>query len=345
MKYTIVKVDEAHSKQFGYEPEVKISTSYPQPEVLPQGNTGIASKHPNDAGIESGKGVIFSEDFEAYPIGHKQGEKLEKWFTPRIGSHDSINIVDAAAYGGRGKCAQLLTESDYIQLELRKSFERLNLETVYLRYYEYFAENFELTPGSSHNGISFFAANPNYYNNNIWSAISPDPAYGYNKFNVMHEYNKPDHPQKRDPGRINLYSYYPTQSTWHGDHFFPDGTIRGGKVLEGDEKKGCYYSPHHKPGTEFAPDKGAWYCYDVMVKANSIVDGVVQRDGRMAAWVNGTLMHDYPNFVFRYHDDVKINILRLLIINTPVVDRPSFKLVNNIVVADSYVGPICTTNA
>ena len=33
---------------------------------LPQGNTGIASRFPNDANIASGPDVIFADDFESY---------------------------------------------------------------------------------------------------------------------------------------------------------------------------------------------------------------------------------------------------------------------------------------
>ena len=44
------------------------------------------------------------------------------------------------------------------------------------------------------------------------------------------------------------------------------------------------------PGPTLSPSSGRWYCFELMVRANT----AGQRDGRIACWLDGKLIADFP---------------------------------------------------
>ena len=81
---------------------------------------------------------------------------------------------------------------------------------------------------------------------------------------------------------------------------------------------------------------GRWYCYEMMVKANT----PGQRDGRIAFWLDGQLIADFPNLRLRETTALTIDRFTLDLHvhgNNLAVAR---KWYNNVVAATSYIGPM-----
>jgi hypothetical protein len=81
---------------------------------------------------------------------------------------------------------------------------------------------------------------------------------------------------------------------------------------------------------------GQWYCYELMVLANT----PGKRDGRIACWLDGKLIADFPNLRLRDVASLKINHAALdLHIGSNRV-RENRKWYDDVVIATSYIGPV-----
>ena len=154
-------------------------------------------------------------------------------------------------------------------------------------------------------------------------------ADGYNKFFVSYEAGR-EETATANPGRLNIYIYHPEQRDIWGDHFFPTG-----RVVPFDRTPGNL-------GSEFVarpdviPELGRWYCYELMVKANT----PGQRDGRIAMWLDGKLIADFPNLRLRETNSLKIDRFTIDLhvnSNTLAIAR---KWYDNVVASTSYIGPM-----
>jgi hypothetical protein len=85
----------------------------------------------------------------------------------------------------------------------------------------------------------------------------------------------------------------------------------------------------------FRPELGRWYCYEFMVRAN--IAG--RRDGRIACWVDGKLIADFPNLRFRDTDTLKIDFLSIGGYINPNKIRTNMLWFDDVVAATSYIGP------
>ncbi len=142
------------------------------------------------------------------------------------------------------------------------------------RYYAKFDAAFNVL-GSSHNGSTISA----HY---CCPGVRAD---GYNKFFVSYEAGRWE-AGTANPGSLNIYVYHPDQRDVYGDHFYPTG-----RVLPFDRTPGDF-GPEFVGRPEVIPVLGRWYCYELMVKANT----PGQRDGRIAMWLDGKLIADFPEF-------------------------------------------------
>ena len=98
-----------------------------------------------------------------------------------------------------------------------------------------------------------------------------------------------------------------------------------------------------EPTDGYWPLAGVWQSIELMVQPNTVVDGVVQRDGRVAAWIDGEVVLDFPNMVIRYTEDLMMNISRTLLINNPntaEAGRYLYRMVTHFVMATEYIGPM-----
>jgi hypothetical protein len=202
------------------------------------------------------------------------------------------------------------------------------LDALFLRYYSKFDASFDVT-GSSHNGCMISAS---YFVNG--SATPGVKADGYNKFLANYECwrNAAADPS---PGYLNVYIYHPEQRDIWGDHFFPTGLVMPNTSLPGN------FGPDFVPRPDTVPKLGQWYCYEFMVKANTPGG----RDGRIACWLDGKIIADFPNLRLRDIDTLKIDRFGIsLHIGSNTVCE-TYKYYDNVVAATSYIGPMLSTNS
>ena len=65
-----------------------------------------------------------------------------------------------------------------------------------------------------------------------------------------------------------------------------------------------------------------------------------KRDGRIACWVDGKLIADFPNFRLRDVESLKIDVFGIALFMRPNNVRENKKWFDDVVAATSYIGPI-----
>lgn len=132
-----------------------------------------------------------------------------------------------------------------------------------------------------------------------------------------------------EPGQLTVYVYHPEQRHDYGDIFFPTGVVQPNTSLPGDFGASFVSRPN------FLPELDRWYCYEFMVRANS----VGERDGRIACWVDGKLIADFPNLRLRDVESLKIDMLSIGGYINPNKVRTNTLWFDDVVAATSYIGP------
>jgi hypothetical protein len=286
---------------------------------LPTGDTGIAARYPGDVGIDGDPDVIFADDFESYAT----GADLDTRWNAGVYHNADIETDGTHVYAG----AQSLRFTSPMQdAELSNGVARTvspELDVLFLRFYSKFDPSFDVT-GSSHNGGGISA---HYFPGGM--ATPGIPADGTNKFLVEYECWRGE-ASDPNPGTLNVYIYHPEQRSMWGDHFFPDGTVLPNSSMPGDFGSEFVARPN------LVPELGRWYAYELMLKANT--PGM--RDGRVALWLDGELIADFPNLRLRDVATLTIDRFNLSLhigSNTVAETR---KWYDNVVAATEYVGPV-----
>lgn len=286
------------------------------PPPLPEGDKGIAARYPADRGIEADPAVLFHDDFETDDLRVKWDNSFQR---------ADIRIAEEPANVHGGKRALEFTVPKQ-QAELSNGVVKElgnGQDVVFLRYYSKFEKGFDQT-GSSHNG-------------GILNALAPGIPYstpgvradGRNKFIVSLENWRGD-AATASPGWLNVYCYHPEQRSEYGDHFFPSG-----RVLPNSARPGSF-GANFVARPDIIPELGRWYCFELMVKANA----ASRRDGRIACWLDGKLVADFPGLRLRDVDTLKINSASLCLHIRDNAIRENRKWYDDVVVATAYVGPV-----
>lgn len=291
-------------------------------QALPEGNSGIASKYPGDAGIGNDSNVIFSDDFESYTA---TSGLTSRWSE----SYHNENIRIATEYGTfySGKKAvefQIPKTNVEVSNTLVKYISPTR-DVLFVRYYAKLDSGFNIL-GSSHNGCTISSS--------YWDGPGSGPgikADGYNKFMTSYEAGRFDS-SIPNPGQLNLYIYHPEQRDIWGDHFFPNGEIMPWTYLKGD------FGPNFVSRPQIVPALGKWYSYELMVKANT----PGQRDGRIAMWLDGKIIADFMNLRLRDTTDLKIDRMSVDLHVNGTTQNVTKRWIDNVVVSTSYIGPMYT---
>lgn len=291
---------------------------------LPEGDTGLAAKHPGDAGIEKEAGVLFHDDFEDAST----AEDLRKKWDAAVHHDPCIRIAEEPAnvHGGKKALEFRVPKQDQ---ELANTVARRLKEeqdVLFLRYYTKFEKGFDQV-GSSHNGASISS---HYFKNG--AATAGQPADGTNKFLVNME-NWRGEEKTTAPGGWNFYVYHPEQASAFGDHFFPSGTV----LPNSSARSGAAtFGKDFAARKDITPELDRWYCCEFMVKANT----PGKRDGRIAFWIDGRLTADLPNLRLRDVKELTIDRFALDLHIGKNVIRENKKWYDDVVAATSYIGPM-----
>ena len=314
----------------GAQPATDASTdgTTPVPDgALPDGGSdpdagggGIAAKYPGDKGIENDPDVIFADDFESYAQATDLTKKWDNYF-----QQSDTKIVTDPANVKAGKQALEFTEPQGTT-EVSNAVQKIlttELDQLYLRFYSKFDKNFDIS-GSSHNGGGISA---HYFQGN--NATPGVPANGTNKFLLEFESWR-GAPADKSPGMLNVYVYHPEQRSNYGDHFFPSGLVLPNTSIPNT------FGPTFVARPEVTVDLDRWYCYEVLLKANT----VGQRDGRITLWLDGQMIADFPNLRFRDIDTLKIDRFNIGLHAGSNPSNVTHKWYDNLVAAKRYIGPL-----
>jgi hypothetical protein len=289
-------------------------------DPLPEGPTGIASAYEGDVGIARDPEVIFFDDFEDYVAPEDLNANWE-----------SVHHYDQIAFPTEGD--EVFAGSQSLRFTVPQQTEELSngttkwvspeLDALFLRYYTKFDAPYDVT-GSSHNGSMISA---HYYEGH--DATPGVPADGTNKWLVNLENWRAD-ASTASPGLTNVYVYHPEQRDIWGDHFFPTGLVMPNTSLPYD------FGPDFVPREEFIPELQRWYCWEFMVVANT----PGERDGRIAAWIDGVLIADWQNIRLRDVPDLTIDRFGIGFHIGTNPNGETRKWYDNVVAAHAYIGPI-----
>lgn len=290
------------------------------PPPLPEGDEGIAASYPGDEGIESDPRVIFADDFESYS---DPSDLSDRW--DAVYQNDQIRLATEPenVYAGSQALELKVPQQDE---ELSNATDKIvspERDVLYLRYYSKFQPPYDVI-GSSHNGSMISA---HYF---VDGQATPGvPADGTNKFLANLE-NWRGEAEVASPGLLNIYVYHPEQRSEWGDHFFPTGTVTPYDPEPFD------FGPDFVPRPDIIPELDRWYCYEYMVQANT----PGELDGRIAFWLDGGLAADFHNLRLRDIDSLKIDRFGLSFHIRSNPNGETRKWYDNVVAAESYIGPI-----
>ena len=273
------------------------------PVGLPEGRTGIAAKFAADAGIDRDTRVLLHEDFEAGALDPK------RW--PSVSNKaEALSFSDEVPQGSAGKRSLLVTAKlgENTGGHLFRRFQP-GVEKMHARFYVKFAPDCDYI----HHFVHIVAENPPTSWPTGGAGLCPA---GDKKFCTGLEpagFNKRFPP----PGAWNFYTY------WHQMKKSGDGN---------------YWGNSFKPDTPAVPERGKWYCMEMMIQANT----VGKADGRQAFWIDGRLTGDFGGFEWRTADSLKINAFWLM---SYITDRWTTSKINrvwfdDVVVATEYIGPV-----
>ena len=292
---------------------------------LPEGDAGIAAKYPGDEGIEKDPAVLFHDGFEedAAPADlHKIWSAVYHEANMRIADEPS-NVH----HGKRAVEFAMPLQQEGLSIGLTQYIKN-EQDVLFLRFYAKFEKGYDHPGGSSHNGGMIAA----HYNTPEGRATPGFPSDGINKFLVNFETERGDRPS---PGPLNIYVYHPEQGGSFGDHIYPTGKVVP-SIVRSPAPTPISFGPNFVPRPDFIPELDRWYCYEYMLQANT----PGQRDGRVALWVDGKLIADFPNFRFRDVESLKINTFGIGLYLHPNNLRENRKWFDDVVAATSYIGPI-----
>ena len=287
-------------------------------DPLPEGNAGIAARYPGDVGIGSDPTVIFADDFESYSgAAHLTSRWNEAYHTANI----RIATESGNFFSGRQALEFTVPQQSREVSNTAVKYVSPGRDVLFLRYYAKYDTGFNVL-GSSHNGSTISS-----------SYCCPGvPADGYNKFLVSYEAWRDD-TGTANPGTLNVYVYHPDQRDIWGDHFYPTG------IVVPFSRRPFDFGPAFVSRPNVIPELGSWHCYELMVKANT----PGERDGRVAIWLDGRLIADFPDLRLRKTAALKIDRFTIDLhvrSNTLGVAK---KWYDNVVAATSYIGPMTSS--
>ena len=290
---------------------------------------GIAARYPGDKNISSDPDVILADDFESY-TSTGQLTSSGKWSSV---SGSGLALGSGTFAGSKSIEMTLPIDTAEHLYEMRKNLAT-EQDVIYVRAYTKFDSGFDVET-SSHNGLAVHAHYPG-------SSGVPAPPDGTGFFTAALQNNATERPLtgENQPGYYQVYAYWPKQRDVYGDHWFSDGWVK--PYGAGDWLNSPSQYPNFVARPRHQPNRGQWYCYEIMVKANTInPNGTYNRDGEVKWWIDGVLDGDITDLFLRSIASLKIDMISFRL-HAAHSERVNKKWYDNVVIAKSYIGPMAT---
>jgi len=229
------------------------------------------TKEPESALEEPGT-IFFEDDFE-------DGD-YDDWFDA-YGPPEVIDNTQTAHSGSRAlKCTAIYNDGNSSTSSIKYWFHP-GYDKVYFRWFCKFDSTFD--QGWGMHFCSLYAVEgDNKWNQMGQAGIKPD---GDDRFGSGFE-PWSDWETLTPPGQMQFYAY------WH--EMLPDNS-------------GPYWGNVFYPDTVIIPERGRWYCMEMMIKAND----AGHDNGEIAAWIDGELYMHYTGFNWRTTNELKIKRISL----------------------------------
>jgi hypothetical protein len=295
-------------------------------------DSGIASHYPGDKNIASDPAVIFADDFESYA---SPSEIQNKW--NNVYHFENIRIATEGGNFFAGSKAlefSLPITTTEVANSLGKRLTPTR-DTVFLRAYTKFDPGYSIN-GSNHNGLRLSA---NYPGPGI---MPPANGTGFFLFLLQNNFGGNLLPGEATPGFSHIYAYWPKQRSSFGDHWYPDGMVKPYDNNIGNQGDWLAFPgqyPDFKLMPNFLPQRNRWYCYELMVRANT----PGQNNGEVKYWIDGTVISDFPNLNIRSIDTLKIDEAHIGL-HAQHSERVNKKWYDNVVIATQYIGPMASAS-
>jgi hypothetical protein len=290
---------------------------------------GIASRYPNDKGIGSDPDVLLADDFESYT---STSQLTTKW-TQAAGIARLRIATESGHYfaGAKGLEMKLPISTTETACGLVKNISP-TFDTLFMRMYQKWDTTYHTT-GSNHNGILMSAKYP--------GPGTGTPANGTGWYLFQLDDDNTGRTGESDPGFDHMYSYWPKQRDVYGDLWFPDGYVQPYSNTTGNQGDWLAYPnqyPNFKAMPNHLPERGRWYCYEMMVKANT----PGQNNGEVKWWVDGKVLADFPNLNVRSIATLKIDTAKITLDVNKNNPQVITKWHDNVVIATKYIGPMAS---
>jgi hypothetical protein len=125
------------------------------------------------------------------------------------------------------------------------------------------------------------------------------------------------------PGRMQFYTYWQEMK--------PDMYDDNGDGVPDVH----YWGNSFYPQTPLVPERGKWYCMEIMIKANE----AGRDNGEMAAWIDGRLYQHLKGFNWRTTDALELKRISLgiYIHNNP---KDNIAWFDDVALSTGYIGPV-----
>ncbi len=305
------------------------------PTATPIDGSGIASRYPGGKNIASDPAVIFADDFESYTSPSQLTNNWDAAYQlPNIRIATETNNVFS---GNKSLEFSLPISANEVSNSAKKIINPTQ-DTLFIRAYTKFDPGYQVT-ASNHNGLRLSARYPG-------PGIMPPPdGTGFFLFLLQNHIEGSPRIGESAPGFTHLYSYWPRQRSAFGDHWYPIGLVvpfDSGIGEDGQQigNRGDWLAfpsqyPDFRSMANFLPQRDRWYCYELMVHANT----PGQNNGEVKFWIDGRVVGDFPNLNVRSISTLKIDEAHIGL-HAQHSERINKKWYDNVVIATEYIGPM-----
>ena len=237
------------------------------PEVIPEGDCGVASNYIGDIGIESDPNVILYEDFETRGV-----DTLVGYWTGIGNVADALLISGEVPPQSQGSRSLQVSAKRGLNTggQVYKTFPD-TYDELYARFYVKFAYDYGFNHHFCKLGTVMGGGAGQLPVYKFWTGLEPTTKLG-------HYFPPTYYPP---PGFWHFYTYWPHMRSWQTPEGVPDG------------RENPYYGNDFSPKVPTLTPRDEWICVEYMIRVNSDPDDPENSDGVQRFWINGEIIGNW----------------------------------------------------